>query len=124
MSKIPITQMPMARTLLRFARIDSFPRHKWDQAGEHCTICGASDWMSGECQKQRPHWPIQWHEPDHAVEAFRLYNDYSGFPFEPEPNQEGADERVFNWLLEQVLADLVPSETDGAPNIVITISDN
>lgn len=25
-------------------------RHRWDRDGERCVVCGAKDWMGGECK--------------------------------------------------------------------------
>lgn len=33
-------------------------RHRWDESGERCTICGDKDWMGGECSGPREQAPV------------------------------------------------------------------
>lgn len=83
MADIPVHEMANAITVLRFTRVSAFHKGTY-------------------------HFPIQWHDSDQRDEAFRLYNTYSGWCFEPQKGLEyAADEHVFNWLLWQATMDLV-----------------
>ena len=85
MAKIPLNEISKAHEILRFARVSVFHPSKHT-------------------------FPIQWHTPEHREEAFSLYNLYSGFSWQPEKGlKEGADEKVFNWLIEEALTDIVPA---------------
>lgn len=83
MANIPVHEMAQAIGILRFTRVSVF------HISKHT-------------------FPIQWYDSDQRDEAFRLYNAYSGMGWQPERGlEEGAHEKVFNWLLEQVTIDLV-----------------
>jgi len=99
-SKIPVHQLPIARQIIRFARVSVF------HVSKHT-------------------FPIQWGCKEHEEQAFTLHNEYSGMWAPDVGNEEGAHEHVFNWLLEEVLIDLVPAQSsNGDANIAIQISDN
>lgn len=54
-----------------------------------------------------------------------MYNAYSTFAAQPEVGHDGsANEKVFNWLLEEAMTDLVDATTNGEANVHIQISYN